>query len=495
MTTITASRRRPPLLVAGRSEQAGVRDPSRSSAFIPCRSTAWTTSNALRDPVALCLIDLRQNGEALRIARAVRSQHPQAVVIGIADPDRPAAAADAIRAGVFDVLPRPPSARDLEALLANAREQAALAAAAPRNAVRRAAPYGIVGTSPAMRLVHGSGAARRRGPLRHPDLRRARHRPRDDRARHPRARREPHAPFVKVDCSGPIARRHRAAAVRRRSPSARRTAPERRSLERIGRHSRLFEAAGGILFLENVAGAAGARAGAPRARAARPRSVRRRRAANPLALDIRPIASVDGSIEAALDEGRLRADLYERLSLIRVDVPALRQRREDIPVLATHFLKELCRANGKPIKTLTRPALTLLSALPWRGNAPELRGLLERLILLVPQGLIRLEDVLAHTQLEGSISPTGFDATLRQARAEVRARLHRRRAPASARTDCGCGAGPRNPADESVSQDASAQSDAGKSRGQGVRDVSRSIHASFRSIHFHGAGPGSCIRA
>jgi two-component system nitrogen regulation response regulator NtrX len=92
---------------------------------------------------------------------------------------------------------------------------------------------------------------------------------------------------------------------------------------------------------------------------------------------------VDGSVAA----GRLRPDLYERLSLIRVDVPALRQRREDIPVLATHFLKELCKANGKPIKTLTRPALTLLAALPWRGNAPELRSLLERLILWCP-GLI-----------------------------------------------------------------------------------------------------------
>ena len=59
----------------------------------------------------------------------------------------------------------------------------------------------------------------------------------------------------------------------------------------------------------------------------------------------------------------------------------------------------------------------MLAALPWRGNAPELRGLLERLILLVPQGLIGLEDVLAHTHLEGTISPTGFDATLKQARA------------------------------------------------------------------------------
>ena len=68
--------------------------------------------------------------------------------------------------------------------------------------------------------------------------------------------------------------------------------------------------------------------------------------------------------------------------------------------------------------TLTRPALTLLAALPWRGNALELRGLLERLLLLVPGGLIRLEDVLAHTQLDGNVTPTGLDATLRQARAK-----------------------------------------------------------------------------
>jgi DNA-binding NtrC family response regulator len=91
-------------------------------------------------------------------------------------------------------------------------------------------------------------------------------------------------------------------------------------------------------------------------------------------LDVRPIASIDSSMEAAIEEGRLREDLYERLSLIRIDVPALRQRREDIPVLATQFLKEMCRENGKPVKTFTRSALTLLAALPWRGNAPELRG-------------------------------------------------------------------------------------------------------------------------
>ena len=55
-----------------------------------------------------------------------------------------------------------------------------------------------------------------------------------------------------------------------------------------------------------------------------------------------------------------------------------------------------------PIKTLTRPALTLLAALPWRGNAPELRALLERLVLLTPHGSIRLEDVLAQVRLDGT---------------------------------------------------------------------------------------------
>jgi two-component system nitrogen regulation response regulator NtrX len=226
----------------------------------------------------------------------------------------------------------------------------------------------------------------------------------------------PDAAFIQVDCSGPTPEDIELqlfGVIARRGAQV---AAERRSLERIGEQCALHDAHGGILFLENVIDLP-ARAQARLVRILRDREAFVGNGPEPTPIDVRPIASVDPSIEAALEDGRLRADLFERLSLVRVDVPALRQRREDIPLLATHFVKELCKANGKPIKTLTRPALTLLSALPWRGNAPELRSLLERLILLVPNGLIRLEDVLAHTQLEGSISPTGFDATLRQARA------------------------------------------------------------------------------
>jgi DNA-binding NtrC family response regulator len=403
------------LLVVGHSEEPELGALVRGLGFQPLRVDTAEILNGFTDPIALCLLDLRQNGEALRIARTIRSQQPSAVVIGIADPGRPTAAADAIRAGVFDVLPRPPSPRDLEALLANAREQASLAAMPqPRSAEPLA--FGVIGTSPAMRVVMDlvqRAASGRCGMLLCGE--RGTGREMIARAIHVHNV-NGYAPFVKVDCSSPPEdlELQLFGMINKRSEAS---AMERRSLERIGRHSRLIDAVGGILFLENVVELP-ARVQARLVRVLRDREVFLEEGREPIPLDVRPIASVDTSVDAALEEGRLRGDLHERLSLIRIDIPALRQRREDIPVLATHFLKELCRDNGKPMKTFTRPALTLLSALPWRGNAPELRGLLERLILLVPGGLIRLEDVLAHTQFEGTLSPTGLDATLRQARAK-----------------------------------------------------------------------------
>lgn len=379
--------------------------------YLPLALTGADAVSSVREPVSLCLLDLRQNGEALRTARAVRARHPRAVLIGVADPDRPTTSADALRAGVFDVLPRPASARDLEALIANAQE---LAQASQPATTAEPSRYGIAGTSPAMSMVLDivqRAAAGRCGILICGE--RGSGREMVARAVHSHDP-NPHAPFVKVDCSNP-------------SPedielqlfgvlSKRTAAPEGRALERVAETCSLRDAQGGILFLENAVDLP-ARAQARLVRVLRDREVAVAGIAEPQTLDFRPIASVDGSVESALEEGRIRPDLFERLSLVRIDVPALRQRREDIPVLAMYFLKEICRAQQIPLKTLTRPAITLLSALPWRGNAPELRSLLERLVLLVPQGLIRIEDVLAHTQLEGSLSPSGFDATLRHARA------------------------------------------------------------------------------
>lgn len=388
----------------------------RMIGFQPLQLESAEVINGLREEVSLCLVDLRQNGEAIRVVRAVRQQQPRAVIIGIADSGRASAAADAIRAGAFDVLPWPPAKGDVEALIANAREHSMLnRTQQPRQPVFL--PFGVIGTSAAMRAVLDvaqRAAAGRCGILISGE--RGTGRETIARAIHASGA-NAEAPFVRVDCSGPAEELdvQLFGVVPKRSGNNGHA--RARNLDTIGQRCLIAEASGGILFLENVVDLP-VRLQARLVRLLKDREAFVEGVREPIPLDVRPIASVDSAFGAALEDGRLQEDLYERLSLIRIDVPALRQRREDIPLLAAHFLKELCRANGKPIKTLSRPALTLLAALPWRGNATELKRLLERLILLVPSGLVRLEDVLAHTQFEGTLSPSGLDATLRQARAK-----------------------------------------------------------------------------
>ena len=222
------------LLVADRTEQAGVAGLLRGLGFHAVHVDSADGINALSEPVSLCLIDLRENGEALRIARAVRAQQPNAVVIGIADPARPSAAADAIRAGVFDVLPRPPSARDLEALHCQRARTGRAGRRRSRRSARDAAPYGIVGTSPAMRTVMDlvqRAAAGRCGILICGE--RGTGREMIARAIHAHGANR-NAPFVKVDCAGPTPEDIELqlfGVINKRSGSG---APERRSLERLG---------------------------------------------------------------------------------------------------------------------------------------------------------------------------------------------------------------------------------------------------------------------
>jgi two-component system nitrogen regulation response regulator NtrX len=364
--------------------------------------------------VAACLLDCTRGGEALRTARAVRSEHPRALLIGVVDAARPETTLEAFRAGVFDVLPAPIVVADLRAVISNAQDLAVLAE--PREPERvEVSPYGVFGSSLAMRKI--VELLPRLAPSRCPVLlygERGTGREMLARAIHGHARR-PDAPFVALDCASatPQELEHElfGFVAQRRADGL----EERRSAERINRQSKLYQASGGTLFLMNVAEIP------MRVQGKLHRVLRDREAVlvpdrERIELDVRPISSVEPGFESVLEEGRLRRDLYERLSLVRVELPPLRQRREDVPFLANHFLKEVCRSNGTPIKTLTRSALTLLSALPWRGNAPELRSLLERLVLLTPHGSIRLEDVLAQVRLDGSEITAVGGTTLRDAR-------------------------------------------------------------------------------
>ena len=402
------------LVIGGSVERRPVEEVARGVGLsVRWASGVQQTLAELQDGAAICLLDCTRGSDALRIARTVRAERPKAVLIGIIDPARPESTLDAFRAGVFDVLPWPLIPWDLSAVISNAQDLAELAADAPVERVE-VSPYGVFGSSPAMRKI--VELLPRVAPSRCPILlygERGTGREMLARAIHGHSRRD--TAFVALDCSSatPQELEHElfGAVSQRRGDGQ----EERRSVERVTPDGKLVQSSGGTLFLMNVAEMP-VRVQAKLHRVLRDREAVLASDKRRIELDIRLMAAVEPGFESVVDEGRLRRDLYERLSLIRIELPPLRQRREDVPFLANHFLKETCRNNGVPIKTLTRSALTLLAALPWRGNAPELRALLERLVLLTPHGSIRLEDVLAQVRLDGSDVAAAGGTTLREAR-------------------------------------------------------------------------------
>ncbi len=135
-------------------------------------------------------------------------------------------------------------------------------------------------------------------------------------------------------------------------------------------------------------------------------------------VDVRVIAATNKDLAAGIENGTFRDDLYFRLDVIRIAVPPLAARREDIPLLAAHFLHTFAREYGHRLKTLDASALTVLNAHHWPGNVRELRNVIERLAIMVPCEVITARDL---GFLVGAAAPAAPGATgdlrpLREAR-------------------------------------------------------------------------------
>ena len=113
----------------------------------------------------------------------------------------------------------------------------------------------------------------------------------------------------------------------------------------------------------------------------------------PIRVDVRVIAATHQNLEERVKNGQFREDLFHRLNVIRVELPPLRARREDVPSLLTHYLKAAAGELGVEPKVLTASAATRLSAYPWPGNVRELVNLCRRLTVLSPGNEIRPEDL------------------------------------------------------------------------------------------------------
>jgi DNA-binding NtrC family response regulator len=115
-----------------------------------------------------------------------------------------------------------------------------------------------------------------------------------------------------------------------------------------------------------------------------------------LQVDVRILAATNVDLRQAVREGKFREDLYYRLNVITVDLPALRSRREDIPPLAAHFLKRYSEENNLPPRTLTPEAMRALVDYDWPGNVRELENVIERGVVLSSTPTIGLDLLPGH---------------------------------------------------------------------------------------------------
>jgi transcriptional regulator with PAS, ATPase and Fis domain len=110
-------------------------------------------------------------------------------------------------------------------------------------------------------------------------------------------------------------------------------------------------------------------------------------------IDVRVVAVTQHDLEEAVAQGRFRRDLFFRLCVIPINLPALRERRSDIPLLISHFLRHFNAAKGTFLKGISEEALSILCRHTWPGNVRELKNLVERLVVLKREGMITAQDL------------------------------------------------------------------------------------------------------
>ncbi len=143
-----------------------------------------------------------------------------------------------------------------------------------------------------------------------------------------------------------------------------------------------FELAdGGTLFLDEI-GDMSLSAQAKVLRALQENKITRVGGDNEIRVNVRVIAATNKNLKKEIEKGNFREDLYHRLGVILIHVPSLNERKEDIPLLAKHFLEQICTEYGMPQKEFAPDALKALQTIDWTGNIRELRNVVERLVIL-----------------------------------------------------------------------------------------------------------------
>ena len=163
----------------------------------------------------------------------------------------------------------------------------------------------------------------------------------------------------------------------------------------IRQHKGKFEQAdGGTLFLDEI-GDMSLAAQAKVLRVLQENRITRVGSDKDISVKVRVVAATNKDLPAEIEKGSFREDLYHRLSVIVIHVPALSERKDDIPLLAEYFIDQVCNEYGMVRRTITPEAIEELKKHTWTGNIRELRNVMERLIILTTD-VIGIDDVKAY---------------------------------------------------------------------------------------------------
>jgi len=344
-----------------------------------------TALSMLHDtPFDLIITDLKMVGAGgLEVLRAAKQRQPETEVIVVTAYGTVESAVDTMKEGAYDYLTKPIDPERLLHVAAKAleykalreevrqlREQAAVATAfehiVGRSLAMRAVYEKVRQVSPTIATVLLDGESGTGKEL-------------VARAIHNRSQRKS-SPFVTLNCG----------ALPETLLESELFGYERGAFTGAltTKEGRIEQADTGTLFLDEV-GEMSAKTQIDFLRVLQEREFRRVGGSRPITVDVRFIAATNKSLEQAVKAGTFREDLFYRLAVVPITLPPLRERTEDIPLLAITFIKEFCAQYQRPEKSFAPATLQALREYAWPGNVRELRNLAERLVVTVPDRVMR----------------------------------------------------------------------------------------------------------
>jgi DNA-binding NtrC family response regulator len=373
----------------------------------PAVSAAEAVALVARAPVDLVLSDLRMpGGDGLELVRRLQAGSPEIPIIILTGHGNVASAVECLKAGASDYVLKPADPEALEVSLQRALDARSLrrevrylrgALAPMAEPVGDSAPWRSVmamvdaaaAADATVLLIGESGTGKEL-------LARRLHR-QSGRAT---------GPFVRVNCAAIPLEMWESEFFGHRKGSFTGASADR--------DGRFHLAHRGTLLLDEV-GAMPAAGQAKLLRAIQDGEFDRLGDEQPTRVDVRIVASTNSDLQAEVDHGRFRADLFYRLNVVRIDVPPLRERKEDIGPIARLAAAEIAARLGRPAPEISSETLARLRAYPWPGNVRELRSVIERaLILDPPHGLDNLDLLPAPAAMAGAPAASG-DLNLREA--------------------------------------------------------------------------------